>query len=73
MKVPATTQAEILKVPDLAKYLRCARITVYRLTEKGNLPGHRLGGQWRFYRDEIDRWLRERRGAEKRLRRRRPL
>lgn len=67
-------QEEILKVPDLAKYLGCSRITVYRHTEKGDLPGHHFGGQWRFFLDEINQWLREKREAERRfkMRRRRP-
>jgi excisionase family DNA binding protein len=62
---------EILKVPDLAEYLRCSKITVYRHAEKGDLPGYHFGGQWRFYRDEIDRWLRGKRAEEKRFKRRR--
>ena len=57
----AAMKGEIFKVPDIAKYLKCSRITVYRHAEKGNLPAHRFGGQWRFYRDEVDRWLRARR------------
>ncbi len=52
---------EIFKVRDAAKYLRVAPITVYRLAEKGDLPGHKVGGQWRFFRDELSHWLRARR------------
>ncbi len=49
----------LFDVEKLAKYLGVARITVYRLVEKGNLPGHKVGGQWRFIKDEIEKWLRE--------------
>jgi len=49
---------KILKAPDLAEYLGVARITIYRLTEKGKIPGHKVGGQWRFIKKEIDQWLR---------------
>ena len=74
MKGATTAQGQILKVPDLAEYLRCSKITIYRHTEKGDLPGHHFGGQWRFFLDEINRWLREKREAERKfkMRRRRP-
>jgi excisionase family DNA binding protein len=65
------TRGEILKVPDAAEYLRCSKITVYRHAEKGDLPGHHFGGQWRFFMDEINRWLREKREAERKFKRRR--
>ena len=48
-------------VETLAHFLGVARITVYRLAERRDLPGHKIGGQWRFLRDEVDRWLRGRR------------
>jgi excisionase family DNA binding protein len=52
---------EIFKVRDAAKYLGCSTITIYRHAEKGDLPGHKLGSRWRFFRDELNKWLRSRR------------
>ncbi len=52
---------DIISVRELASYLGVATITVYRLTEKGDLPGHKVGGQWRFMRDEVEDWLRQER------------
>jgi excisionase family DNA binding protein len=47
---------EILKVAELAEYLRVNPATVYRLLRRKQLPGFRVGGEWRFNLDEIDRW-----------------
>lgn len=30
---------------------------MYRLLERGELPGHKVGGQWRFRMSEVDYWL----------------
>jgi excisionase family DNA binding protein len=49
---------EIVTVKDLAKYLHCHQSTIYRLVKRGEIPGFRLGGGWRFKIDEIDRWCR---------------
>ena len=38
------------------------RITIYRMIEDGRLPGFKVGGQWRFSRQEIEGWLLEQRG-----------
>ena len=39
---------EIVTVKDLAKYLHCHQSTIYRLVKRGDIPGFRLGGGWRF-------------------------
>ncbi len=35
------------------------RTTIYRMLNDGRLPGMRVGGQWRFPRQAIDKWLGE--------------
>jgi excisionase family DNA binding protein len=52
---------KLFKVRDVAAYLGVARITVYRLAEKGKIPACKVGGQWRFIKREIDYWLRRKR------------
>jgi excisionase family DNA binding protein len=49
----------VLKVAELAEYLRVNPATVYRLLRRKQLPGFRVGGEWRFNRDEITRWCGE--------------
>jgi excisionase family DNA binding protein len=36
------------------------RTTIYRMAESGRLPAVKVGGQWRFPRQQIDGWLRQR-------------
>jgi PTS system nitrogen regulatory IIA component len=42
---------------QLAEYLQLSPRTVYRLLERNELPGVRVGGQWRFRKSEVDSWL----------------
>jgi excisionase family DNA binding protein len=49
---------QIVTVRDLARYLHCHQSTIYRLVNRGQIPGFRLGGGWRFKIDDIDHWCR---------------
>ena len=33
--------------------------TAYTMAQRGELPGFKVGGQWRFKRADIDRWIEE--------------
>ena len=48
---------EILTVKELAEYLKLNPITIYRMVQKGCLPGFKVGGDWRFKKDSIERWI----------------
>lgn len=50
--------AEMLTARDVSELLQMHITTVYRLTERGELPGFRVGKQWRFRREAIDEWCR---------------
>ena len=47
-----------LTVDDLSDLLQIHRITIYRLLREGKLPGFRIGSDWRFSVEEVERWLR---------------
>jgi excisionase family DNA binding protein len=51
------TKSNILTVRQLATYLNMASVTIYRLAARGELPGTKVGGQWRFHKQAIDEWL----------------
>lgn len=49
----------IMGIKELARYLGISEITAYRLVEKGEIKGKKVGAQWRFVKEEVDRYLRE--------------
>lgn len=55
----------LLTVRQLQELLQVDRITIYRMLNDGRLQGFKVGGQWRFSREAIERWLQEQRGHGK--------
>jgi nitrogen PTS system EIIA component len=49
--------SDMMDVEELAAYLRRDVREVGKLASRGHLPGHKVGGEWRFARAEINRWL----------------
>jgi excisionase family DNA binding protein len=41
---------EIMDIRSAAKYLQIKERTLYRLVGEGEIPGIKVGGQWRFSR-----------------------
>lgn len=50
---------EILTLKEVAQYLKLAEKTAYRLAAEGELPGFKVGGSWRFKRQDIEHWIAE--------------
>jgi len=50
-------QDEILTLPEVAQLLKVAEKTVYSMAQKGQLPAFKVGGQWRFKRADLDKWI----------------
>ncbi len=48
---------EILTPREAAEYLSIHVRTIYRLAKKGDIPGRKIGGSWRFRKDALDQWL----------------
>jgi len=46
-----------LTIEELSEYLKIGRTKLYRLAQEGTIPTSKVGGQWRFDRDEIDKWM----------------
>ncbi len=53
----SNTPPHVLTVRELAGYLRIHQATVYRLLREQKLPAFRVGSDWRFNREEIERWM----------------
>jgi excisionase family DNA binding protein len=52
---------DLLTTRQLQDLLQVDRITIYRMLNDGRLRGFKVGGQWRFSRQEIEHWLQEQR------------
>jgi len=50
-------ESPILTVREVAQYLRVHQTTVYRLLKRHKLPAFQVGSDWRFNREEIQRWM----------------
>ena len=52
------TQLEnVLTISEVAEILRVHSTTIYRLVNRGALPGFKIGGAWRINRATLDLWL----------------
>jgi len=49
----------IMTVQEVADFLHVHSQTIYKLLRKGELPAFRVGSDWRFARENVDRWCRE--------------
>ena len=52
-----TKRNKFLTLWEIADLLRVNKITVYRMVKKGTIPALKVGRQWRFDKNLIQRWL----------------
>ena len=50
---------DIMRLDELADYLKVSKSTLYKLVQQGELPGQKVGKQWRFHKSAVDNWLRK--------------
>jgi excisionase family DNA binding protein len=48
---------EILTIREVAELLKINEKTAYKLASAGKIPGFKVGGSWRFERQEIANWI----------------
>lgn len=48
---------EYLTVEEVAERFGVNPTTVYRLAQRGTLPGFKVGNQWRFSRQMLELWV----------------
>jgi excisionase family DNA binding protein len=56
--MPLKELSEAYTTEEIAKYLKLHPYTIRRLAREKKIPAFRVGGQWRFRKDEIDKWSR---------------
>lgn len=54
------SMTDLLTTKELQAILNVDRTTIYRMAESGRVPALKVGGQWRFPRQQIEGWLRQR-------------
>ena len=52
-----------MTVHDVAAFLNVDEKTIYRLAQKGDLPGFKVLGSWRFQRADLEIWIAEKKKA----------
>jgi len=55
---PSPDQREVISMDQAIKLLKVSRATFYRWLRAGEVEGMKVGRQWRFYRDNVERFLR---------------
>ncbi len=51
--------SEIMTLEETAKYLKIGKSTLYKMAREGKIPAVKIANQWRFRKEDIDRWLQE--------------
>jgi excisionase family DNA binding protein len=55
---------KVMTVREVCAYLRVSRSTIHRLLKENHIPAFRVGGEWRFHIEAIDRWRLRQKPAE---------
>jgi excisionase family DNA binding protein len=58
-----TDNSRIMTVKEVSAYLHIHTSTVYRQLKHGRLPAFKMGSDWRFNVETIDRWRLEQEGT----------
>ncbi len=51
------TEKSFLSIEQVAKRFGVNPTTVYRLAQRGVLPGFKIGNQWRFSEEMLELWV----------------
>jgi len=55
---------QIMTLKEVALYLKLTEKTAYRLAAEKKLPGFKVGGSWRFKREDLEQWIEEQKDKE---------
>jgi excisionase family DNA binding protein len=48
---------DVLTIREVAEYLKVTEKTVYTLAQQRRIPSFKVGGRWRFRREDIGAWI----------------
>ena len=49
----------IMTIEETAKYLKIGKSSLYKMAREGKIPAVKIANQWRFRKEDIDKWLQE--------------
>ena len=52
-----TSSEGVLTLAEVAAYLKVTERTIYRLAGAKKIPAFKVGGVWRFRKEDIDAWI----------------
>ena len=47
-----------MTVAELSEYLKLDKMTIYKMVKEKRLPAARIGKQYRFFREDVEAWIR---------------
>lgn len=50
---------EIMTVKEVADYLNIHPLTVQKYARAGKIPAFKIGTDWRFHKEYIEKWIKE--------------
>ncbi|MCM2279339.1 MAG: helix-turn-helix domain-containing protein [Oligoflexia bacterium] len=53
----SNAENKIMNMEELAELLRITETTAYQLVRSGEIPGRKVGREWRFLREQVLEWL----------------
>jgi len=56
---------KLLTLREVSEKLQISENTLYKLARKGEIPGIKIGNQWRFKVQDIEKWLEEQKRKKK--------
>lgn len=52
--------SDVFDIEEASEYLKMAKPTIYKYVRLGAIPAFKMGRVWRFHKEMLDTWIRER-------------
>lgn len=59
---------EVLSFEEACQFLKLAKPTLYNYVRRGDVPAFKMGRVWKFHKDSLDQWLKERISEDTKIR-----
>jgi excisionase family DNA binding protein len=56
--------ATVMTLDEVAGFLHVHPSTIYRLLKQHSIPAFKMGSDWRFNQESIERWIKQREAAD---------